>query len=102
MSGPPISVARTGPPLEARSAPAIPETASWPPPVDAVTVTSAGTVTSKSTVQPEFEHAGSDRLRRPPDTDCVTTGGWVPWSYATVSVTWTWLTWPDVTCTWPP
>ena len=57
----------------------------------------------KSTVQGEFEHAGSNRLRRPPDTDCVTTGGEsIPWSYPIVSVTWTWSTCADVTCTWPP
>ena len=74
VSGPPISVARAGPPPESRFAPATPETATGPPWVATLTVTPGGTVTLKSTPQSELSHAGSDRLRRPPDTDCVDRG----------------------------
>ncbi len=65
-------------------------------------VTPGGTVALKSTVQPESSHAGSLRTRRPPETDCITAGGVFPLSYMIVSVTWTLLTGPDATCTWPP
>ena len=74
VSGPPISVARTGPPPESRFAPAIPDTVTGPPSVDTVAVTSGGTVSAKLTLQPEVAHAGALRLRRPPDTDCTTAG----------------------------
>ena len=58
-----------------------------------MTVTPNGTVRLKLTVQFALSHAGSDRLRRPPDTDCVTAGTPPPcWSYMIVSVTWTRLT----------
>src|SRR5205814_1208325 len=53
VSGPPICVTRAGPPPESTFAPAVPETVAGPPPVDTVAVTSGGTVTLKSTVQPE-------------------------------------------------
>jgi hypothetical protein len=67
-----------------------------------VTVTPGGTVILKSTLQSALAHARLDRTRRPPDTDCMTAGGRACWSYMIVSVTWTLLTGPDATCTWPP
>ena len=75
VSGPPIFVALTGPPPESRFAPAIPDTVTGPPSVVTVAVTSDGTVTAKLTLQSELAHAGSARLRWPPDTDCATAGG---------------------------
>ena len=75
VSGPPICVAFTGPPPESRFAPAIPDTATGPPSVVTVAVTSDGTITAKLTLQSDWAHAGSPRLRWPPDTDC-TTAGW--------------------------
>ena len=40
-----------------------------------VTVMPGGAVTAKPTEQSEDAHAGAARVRRPPDTDCVTVGG---------------------------
>ena len=72
VSGPPISLARTGPPPESRFAPAIPDTVTGPPSAVTVAVTSDGTITEKLTSQSELAHAGSPTLRRPSDTDCAT------------------------------
>ena len=103
VSGPPISETRAGPPPVSRFAPATPETVAGPPWVATLTVTPNGTVRLKLTLQFTLAHAGSDRVRRPPDTDCATAGGPSPWwSYMIVSVTWTRLTCPAVTCTSPP
>ena len=103
VSGPPMSETRAGPPPVSRFAPATPETVAGPPWVATLTVTPNGTVRLKLTLQFTLAHAGSDRVRRPPDTDCATAGGPSPWgSYMIVSVTWTRLTCPAVTCTSPP
>ena len=93
VSGPLISETLAGPPPVSRFAPATPETAAGPPWVATLTVTPNGTVRLKLTPQSELPQAGSDRLRRPPDTDCAIAGTPPPcWSYMIVSVTWTRLT----------
>src|SRR6185437_5023574 len=102
VTGPPICVARVGPPPESTFAPAVPETVAGPPPVETVAVTPGGTVILKSTLQPVLAHAVLDRASRPSDTACTTAGSRTCWSYMIVSVTWTLLTGPDATCTWPP
>src|SRR5215472_2740910 len=98
-----ISVALTGPPPESRSAPAIPETITTPPWLATAAVTPAGTMMVKPTLQRETWHTGSARVRRPPETDCVTEGGPAPPRlYVIVSVTRTRRTGPAVICTGPP
>ena len=104
FSAPSVPAARTGPPLESRFAPAAPDTAIGAPSVATVTATPRGTVTAKLTPQLSLAlHTGSAKVRRPPDTDCVTEGGQPPCgSHVIVSVTWTRRTGPAVTCTGVP
>ena len=68
VSGPLICRALTRPPPEFTMAAFTPWTITGPPLEETVAVTWAGVVTVNATSQPESAHAGSARVRCPPDT----------------------------------
>ena len=66
-------------------------------------MTPGGTVTLKSTLQCELAHARLGQGQAAAGYRLHHGGRRVSrWSYMIVSVTWTRLTGPDATCTWPP